>query len=465
MVGGAVWRTRIRQAVPAPLAVVLVGAAAVQGVVLWRAHQGSDLAVLTKDSHDYVRLAQALVEDHRYLIDPGSVPAFFRSPGYPAFLALVWLFTPDSPWYALVVQAAVAVVGLLILYHLAVRLVGGSWLPLLVTAVVALDPVRIMAAGRVLSETLFTTLLLGFLLLCTRLADAPHPARRLLGAGTLLTAATFVRPTTYYLPVLVAIGLLAGGRRWRWGWRKGGLAIGAFLLPAVLLCGAWQVRNQQQVHTSSFAGVQDFNLYFVWAAPAFAADQGRPAEAVRQEFKHDVGTISNRAGQEHRVPARYPTVGSWYDDLATRAGTVLRHHPHGAAVVAWRGGKRLLTETPDNVVDGYWGWTRPDLVRDLQRTWPYLLLYGAALGLWPVLRRGARDRFAGFLVVTTTIYLVATSAGYGADSRFRVPVTPLLAVVTAAGVAAALTAVNDRWPRLRHWPPVRAHRTSGSSAG
>lgn len=442
MVGRAAWWGRARQIVPAPLALVLLGSAALQGVVLWRAHQGAGLGVLTSDSRDYISLAHALVDDRRYLIYPGGAPAFFRSPGYPAFLALVWLATPDSPWYGLVAQAVVAVVGLLILYHVAVRFIGGTRLPLLVTVVVAIDPIRVMAAGRVLSETLFTTLLFGFILSCTRLAGSPHPARRLMVAGTLLTAATFVRPTTYYLPLVVVLLLVVGAWRWGWGWRKGLIAVGAFLLPAVVLCGSWQVRNQQQIHSSSLAGVQDFNLYFFWAAPAVAVDQGRPAEAVRQEFKHHVGTISNRAAQEHRVPARYPTVGSWYDDLGARGSTLLRHHPGGAATVAWRGAKRLMTETPDDVVDRYWAWTRPGAVRYVQRTWPYVLLCGAALGLWPVVRRGARERFTGVLVVGTMLYLVASSSGYGADSRFRVPVTPLLVLVTAAGAAAAGSALS-----------------------
>lgn len=449
MVGRAAWRGRGRQAVPAPLALVLIGAAALQGVVLWRSHDGSNLAVLTTDSRDYISLAHALAQDHRFLIYPGGAPAFLRPPGYPAFLALVWLVTPDSPWYALVAQAAAAVAGLVILYHVAVRLVGGTRLPLLVTVVVAMDPVRVMAAGRVLSETLFTTLLLGFVLLCTRLARSPRSGWRLMGAGTLLTAATFVRPTTYYLPMAVVLGLMVAAWRWGWGWRKGLIAVGAFLLPAVALCGAWQVRNQQRIHSSAFAGVQDFNLYFFWAAPALAADQGRPAEAVRQEFKHYVGTISNRAAQEHRVPARYSTVGSWYDNIGTRARTVLRHHPGGAATVAWRGAKRLMTETPDDVMDRYWDWTRPAIVRDVQRALPYVLLCGAALGLWPVVRRGARDRFAGVLVVGTVVYLVVTSSGYGADSRFRVPVTPLLALMTAAFAAATSTLTGWRSKRAR----------------
>ncbi len=444
-------RTSLRNALPVPLVVVLLAAGVLQGLVLWRAHHAAGVDVLTNDSHDYIRLARALVADNRYLIYPGGPPAVLRSPGYPLFLALVWAVTPNSPWYGLVAQSVVAVVGLVLLYHLVIRVIGGPWVALAATAFVALDPTWILSAGRVLSETLFTALLLGFVLLCTGIGRTGRPAPRLLAAGTVLAAATFVRPTTYYLPVLVVALLLVAARRWRWDRRTTTTAIGAFLLPAVLLCGGWQIRNHLAVGTWTFAGVQNFNLYYFWAAPALAIDEQQDPAIVRDQFTRDVGTYSNRAAQEQRIPDRYPTVGSWYDDLGARGLAVLRAHPAGATRLAWTSAKRFMTATPDATIDRYLGAARPEPVRALQGQWAPLLLCAAAIGLVPIVRRGSPDRFAGILVVGAAMYLMVTSAGAGADTRFRVPITPLLAVVAAAGASA--TAATQRRVRRRRSCP------------
>lgn len=173
---------------------------------------------------------------------PGSatvIPDSYRDPGFPLLLAL-WMkaFPNQAGWYAATLMTQ-AVLGALTV-TLAMQL-GRRWLswPWAVGAglLMAVWPHNITIASDLLTETLFGFLVALAMLLCIRAGDRHSPAWAT-GAGLCFGAAALTNAVL--LPFGVLLALYLAWRRWvpRRVWLA--LLIGALILP-----GAWAVRNSQ----------------------------------------------------------------------------------------------------------------------------------------------------------------------------------------------------------------------------
>jgi hypothetical protein len=99
------------------LCVVLRGAGAL-AVLLTNPH-----AVVQVDSASYLRPALALLNDSHFLQSRGShQPEFVRTPGYPAFIAFVYLVFGVSHAALLLAQVVVSTLTVLVVWRLGVRM-------------------------------------------------------------------------------------------------------------------------------------------------------------------------------------------------------------------------------------------------------------------------------------------------------------------------------------------------------
>jgi hypothetical protein len=176
-------------------------------------------------------------------------PNAFSMPGYPAFLAGVYSLSGsgDSRFAAVrIVQVIVSLIGIAALFVI-VRVIAGK--PQAWTAVVlaALYPPNLWANEYLLTEVLFTTLLL--LQVLSMLVAARYRTWlnfAIVGIATVVTA--YVRPTALLLPALLAgylIFSLSKRREWRTDGVKIALRLGVTGLLIVALMAPWVVRNQR----------------------------------------------------------------------------------------------------------------------------------------------------------------------------------------------------------------------------
>jgi len=190
------------------------------------------------DGHGYVRL--------------NGQPFAYYPVGYPAMLGvLYWLldhtFLPDQ--YILAAKVLNGFLGagtVLITYLLALRLLGRA-VAVVTAGLLAVFPSQVYYAGTILTEPLFTFLLmLALLILLWRpwsVGSLSWP--RALAAGLLLGAATLVRAITLPLFLVLGAAWWLATRQPREGIAAGAvLAIGtaAFVVP-------WSVRNTVRLHT------------------------------------------------------------------------------------------------------------------------------------------------------------------------------------------------------------------------
>ena len=187
------------------------------------------------DDAAYLLLSRSLKAlSYRELQFPGDPIAARFPPGYPAFLAI--LTAPAGERFSVISLASILVsmLGLACLFDV-VRRRWSTEIAFLATAAAAVNPVLLVNAGSITSETLFTTLTLASL----RAAERADPARErrqaaapldAVWAGAFAIAAALTRSAGVTLVAALGVHWLYR-RRYRWA-----LALG---VAASVSVGAW----------------------------------------------------------------------------------------------------------------------------------------------------------------------------------------------------------------------------------
>jgi 4-amino-4-deoxy-L-arabinose transferase-like glycosyltransferase len=204
----------------------------------------SDLPVRIEDEQHYAQLATTLFNGDGFGWDRDR-PTSIRPPLYPFFLASIWHLSgaPDARivrW----AQIPIAVLGVVLVY-----LIGLRWFDertaLLAALGVALYPALLFSGVLLLTETLFTTVLLLFLLGMTRLEERSTPRMAAL-TGIALGLSALVRSVLWPFILVAApiVWLIARpGRRHR-------VAVtAALVLGYAIVVGPWAIRNTRLQHT------------------------------------------------------------------------------------------------------------------------------------------------------------------------------------------------------------------------
>lgn len=196
-------------------------------------------------------------DSQTYVLTAGTNLWFdtLRPAGYPIFLRIVH-FVNDNLSAVTLVQHAIGIATALLLYRTVLHSGGGRWPALLPVAVVGFGGEQVFLEHAVMSETLFTFLVVLALFLATRMLTRPSLAAAAL-AGLCLGAATTVRPVSLLLiaalPVcLVATAALRGhGRR---------LAL-ASVAGALLVLGPYLFASADATGTLSLTRTAGWDLY------------------------------------------------------------------------------------------------------------------------------------------------------------------------------------------------------------
>ncbi len=433
---GKWWTPRLMEPVMAGAAVRLT----LLAVVL--ARSGTS-ALIRPDTASYLEPGRNLLLRGEFVV--AGQPDICRTPGYPLFLALTSLAGPVT---AALAQVLLSVFSVVLVWRLARAVFHDGRIALAAAWIFAFEPLSVLYSILLLSETLFLAL---FLLSLERLAAFLQERRLgvLAAAGVWLAAATFVRPVSYYLPVLLAMGVFAvfariPGLRWK--------APAVLLLTSLPWLAAWQIRNRAETGFSGFSSAQAYNLYFFTAAEV----TGRVEHRSMAEVQNDFGF-----GSEELFLERHPAAAGWsqterQEFLRTETNRVLRAHPGLFARAQLAGAMRtalnpsasvyisLLNAAPDEETylrEREQGPVRAALwaaqAHPCQTAWMaaleavLLTLYFFAVR--GGLRGGASDACL-WLLLGVSLYFLGVSGVLGA-ARFRLPVMPVVCTLAAAGIA------------------------------
>lgn len=217
----------------------------------WRLYFILHFPQYSPDSYGYDQLAQNWLSHHVFGLEAGGhlTPVDFRLPGYPAFLALIYIITGLGQRAVMITQAALDTLTCLLAGRLARSVAPYScagqaeaW----TVGIAAVCPFLPCYAAAVLSEVPTT------FFLTAALVTAVSAFRRgnrwvWLGTGGLTGIATLLRPESGLLAGAIGVALLVHyGERSQWPrlWRVGliyGLGLGLALVP-------WTLRNAVSLH-------------------------------------------------------------------------------------------------------------------------------------------------------------------------------------------------------------------------
>jgi 4-amino-4-deoxy-L-arabinose transferase-like glycosyltransferase len=352
-----------------------------------------------------------------------------------------------------VVLSALTVAGVFVLAR---RLFDSQRVALIAAALYAVEPLSVIYTALLLTETLFTVVVVWSLVLIVEYVRSGRVAA-LLGSAALLAVSTYVRPAGYFLPFgLLALfsGYAALARRWN-------------MLPQVTLAAAaaavvvvpWQVRNR----ALGFHGISAISaeyVYFYNAAAVQASRNHTSFEAAQAAMGYLNDSVYFALHPEQR--AWRP--GERFQFMADQGAREIRGdwvryariHVHGMVRVLFEPGAialiglyRLRPYPPSSVLlhhivaaegseNGLMHLLRANaLAMALLLGFGVALVALYALALWGLAAEKRYRDLAAVLLVASAAYFVVVGGGPVGGSRFRHPVMPLVCVLAAAGLGRA----------------------------
>ena len=449
----------------------LAGKLILLAVLVWRG-PGPGIFI---DSATYLGPARALLATGRYATGPGpsAGPELLRTPGYPAFLALVFAVFGERLWVASALGACLSAATALALLYLFTEPFGerpAAWAAVLLS----FEPGSFCRSLDILSETFFTLLLVLGLAALVAVVGRPEPrsAPAFLG-GVALALATLVRPILVFLLPVLALALLAVSLRRRWGGGRRAAVLGAFLLGPTLLVGGWMARNARVAGSFSLVPVSGAQLLHRRAAAVVARVEGIPLTEAQERlgireafFRHrGPGAEAEMFGSQRYRDLFPGTAGLSLFELDRKwrgeAMEIFRAHPAATLAATARGSLLLLFAPASLILSVHFDLVRPDpevqrlyddqevraLTASLARHHPVLFTVStllvvqvAALLLLALLGavrswRGGRRAAHALLLVSLGYLIAASSSTDAVDDRYRVPLMPVVCLYAAAGLA------------------------------
>lgn len=362
------------------------------------------------------------VDGEAYPYEPVGEP-FWRSPGYPAFLSLVYRLVGDhivtGPRTAAAIQMALGAAATIAVAGYALRR-WGRWAAWLTAGLCTLHAPLLFCEILILPVGLATPLLTftGLGVLALQEGARPNP-RRAVATGLLAGVNAIVRPN---------LGLVLPIAAWLLWRRKetrpnAWWLLGAAALPLLGTTG-WNLARSGEVVVTGANG--PLNLYFAYgeyAGPTFdARDQawGNPetqARSARRLMAEETGRPVEEIGRKEASRYWGDKAWQWMGENPARVPVLAAEKVLG--VVTWRD---LAVIVPVAASNGAM------LILNLLIVPFPLILFAALFAAWRVRGGAATAVWIGFVPILVSAVL------YFTYTRFRVPAVPLLSLAGGVGL-------------------------------
>jgi 4-amino-4-deoxy-L-arabinose transferase-like glycosyltransferase len=406
-------------------------------------------AVPHSDPATYDMVAWNLARGAGFAVDWGGGeprPTAFVPPVLPWVTSLLYRLAGHQFFAAILLQCLFGALVPLLTALLAGAMFGGTvarWSGWIATV----HPLLVFFSGYLLTETLFAATLLLALWLSVEWLKTPRTGRAL-GAGIAFGLATLTRPTALTVPLVVAL----------WAWRPLGLTVGGrnrvrqlavLLLGLGIVVAPWTVRNALVlgafVPVTSVSGITllDSNNPRTWDEPALrgGANSDVRLAAQQRELRGLSEPEADRRARDMAMTFMRERASQWPAIAAAKLARFWRVTSEASGTGSWqREGSPLAT-----------------LLRlDPLAVWSLLTLPLAAWGLVRTLRGGRRWFQSLPLLVVLHFTLIALV--FFGSLRMRLPIEPLLAMLTALGA-------DDLHRRLRARSRGFTVMAGGNAAG
>lgn len=405
-----------------------------------------DLAI-ANDTDRYVPIANAILSGQALRPNPARPGLLLNTIGYPLFLAAVYTVrgsaAGDVALAQLILSSALGIVTYLLLRP---RL--GAWAASVAGLILLFDPLTLLWSMTVLTETLLAFVLGLAALTITSWAFSPKNTTLIL-AGTLCGLGCLVKP---YALVVVAIWGLALMLPHPNGPEQSRAAISQrfkhmllFALPIMVLLVPWIVRNAMIWDCPALSSVDRVTMRDYVAAKVLADAQHAPLDQIQAQLQaSDPGVCPRKGAQYVNIVLSHPAV---YAKLHI-AGTIpVLIGTNFDRWLQYFGIKYTLPDLWGPFVDGgpakFWAVIAAEGQRFPQgvglmlamtafQVAIYVLVIMGIMACWKSKSASTRWNIA---ILALAALALAVTPGQGGNERFRVPLQPLLAILSAYALA------------------------------
>lgn len=363
---------------------------------------------LDHDPGMYMTLAENLRHGVYSMFHPLDIPDTIKMPGYPV---LLYLHGGDV-LLVLMLQALVSAIKVPMVYRLAQQVGLQRPHALAAAALMAVEPMDILLSGQVLTESVFTALLLAgtlFLLQGTRW-------RPLLIAAFLFAAASWVRPNGVWLIILASVaGYFCVHRR-------GSKGV-AFATLGLLLLSPWAFRNRDAL-----------GRFYLGDSAAVAAGYFQVPDVLRAANDPRAETypkaLHDRAANTNWEDRK--SFHAFFDGLRNATRSTLLEYPVTWSRVHLSKAARIYLAPGRGHIRTFFGKHARVQYALLGFSAAFSILLGFALVLW-LLHIMQLPPWLWMLLLLSG-YLFISGALTTSDARFKNPAMPLLLVGVAWAV-------------------------------
>lgn len=407
-------------------------------------HQKDPELLLTLDAEGYIRLAKTIIETGTFSISPEllGVPETIRTPGYPLFVALGYSLFGYSNVGVILLQILISLLTIFFAFKIALSLANKS-IGVITAGLMALDVLSFDFTIRIMAETLFTFIILLIFLTGIKLIKTRGNLLYALILGILTAAATQIRPINYFLFVFLILFFAVYGLVKHWKAAKTILCSVLILIPPIILIGGWQYRNYRLTGYSDFSTIANINMYFFRAAGITALQEGKTLQEIQKRF--DYGTYYQKLLDNKK---KMPEILHEWNEAGL---AIVKQHPWLLAKMQLKGMISVIIRPGGSAITHIFGYDLNMLQKDLSNSEiadmlgkPFKISVYAALFYLFVLYAGIMSWFINLfkakkidsiyiLLLALAAYFILISGGPEGDSRFRIPIMPLLAIISAQG--------------------------------
>ena len=370
---------------------------------------------LTSDDRDYDAIARSLANGGGFALD--GHPTAFRPPGYPFLLAATYAVFGESKTPMRTLQVIADVFSCLLLFGIGKKMFSEK-AGLVAAAMLAVFPIQILYISHLMTETIFTTVLLLIVWMVVHERNEIPLWRDSLMLGVLTGVGVLIRPTAALLPLVFVV------YRWKNGipFRANMRSFAFVAAVAFLAVSPWLARNFHEFHRASLTSNAGVNFWIGNHQGANGAysfpEQGNPLVPVTDDFDRS--------------------------DLGFKLGLdFIRSHPleflllegkkfaHFFAADYW-----LLTTMEykaewANIQNSGSIFSRLSIADIVVLHLPYVAVI--LLGTFGLVCSAKKDERSIFLLRALVLYWIGVHLIYYADARYRFPIVPIFILAASYG--------------------------------
>lgn len=383
------------------------------------------------DSAGYMQIAENLASGNSYSMSttPPYYPDVFRTPVLPA----LYLFCGQQLIIFILFQIGISLLTVYFTWKLTQCITPLFWVSFTAALLVASDIPSIVFSNLVMAETLFTLFTIAAFYYMMK-ASGEKTMKYFLISSLLFGFAALTRPIGIFLPVFFLPVIILILKKRKTGFVKG---IISFLFPWSVLCGTWMARNYFLFGSFFFSHIGNFNLvYFTAGTIRSQAEHISLNEARVQLFEE--------AAEKMEV-SPYKNPDKFWRNARNVGLHEISKHPGIFISNAAKANFRLFfypmsgyVNYPQTGKNPHYSWEKTKLftVTHVLIIIQLLIIVfysaGILFHLLSLFRKNT-PKFTSFVLFWILFYFSLTGTGPEMEARFRIPLIPVLAILSALG--------------------------------